>query len=282
MPLIPLSQDLAYRFALGTFDVRGWRVETAVDNERVGNVDDLLVDEGGRPRYLDIDLGGLRKHVLLPIGQARVDADAEVVRLPDLSKDQLERIPAYTHDLATLTRDYEIGLSRVYDGVYRGAAPEPGGLEVLNPPVPSSAPSAGAGRLVEMQDLEGGYRIAEGDGDPRGWDVLGSHGEKVGEVDELLVDTALEKVRYLDCRLGERGRGRHVLIPVGYARLDPEQQNVMVDLLSGSEVEGLPTYEGLPLDPGYEQELLAAFSTGGTDDLYRAPRYSPERFYPTS
>ena len=45
------------------------------------------------------------------------------------------------------------------------------------------------------------YRIAEGDPDVRGWEVLGADGGKIGEVDDLLVDTQALKARYLEVTL---------------------------------------------------------------------------------
>ena len=47
--------------------------------------------------------------------------------------------------------------------------------------------------LSELSD----YEVAEQHYDVRGWDVLASGGEKVGEVTDLLVDVAKLKVRYL-------------------------------------------------------------------------------------
>jgi PRC-barrel domain len=45
------------------------------------------------------------------------------------------------------------------------------------------------------------YRIAEGDPDVRGWEVLGADGSKIGEVDDLLVDTHALRARYLEVAL---------------------------------------------------------------------------------
>lgn len=45
------------------------------------------------------------------------------------------------------------------------------------------------------------YRIAEGDPDVRGWEVLGADSGKIGEVDDLLVDTRALKARYLEVAL---------------------------------------------------------------------------------
>jgi len=45
------------------------------------------------------------------------------------------------------------------------------------------------------------YRVAEGTPDVRGWDVLGADGKKIGEVDDLLVDTQGLRTVYLDVTL---------------------------------------------------------------------------------
>jgi hypothetical protein len=46
-----------------------------------------------------------------------------------------------------------------------------------------------------------GYRVADGDPDVRGWEVVGGDGRRIGTVNDLLVDTAGSKVRYLDVQL---------------------------------------------------------------------------------
>ena len=51
--------------------------------------------------------------------------------------------------------------------------------------------------VVPLRTLHN-YRIAEGDPDVRGWEVLGADGNKIGEVDDLLVDTHALKARYLE------------------------------------------------------------------------------------
>src|SRR5688572_4109834 len=52
-------------------------------------------------------------------------------------------------------------------------------------------------RVVPMDDLDD-FRVAGDTPDPRGWEVVASDGRRIGEVDELLVDTSAMKVRYLD------------------------------------------------------------------------------------
>ena len=57
MPLIPLSRNPDHALPADALDVRGWTVKTSLDREKVGKVDDLLVDERGRPLYLDVNMG---------------------------------------------------------------------------------------------------------------------------------------------------------------------------------------------------------------------------------
>lgn len=55
-------------------------------------------------------------------------------------------------------------------------------------------------RITPLRNLRG-YRIAEGDPDVRGWEVVGGDGRRIGSVNDLLVDTAEGDVRYLDVQL---------------------------------------------------------------------------------
>jgi len=58
-------------------------------------------------------------------------------------------------------------------------------------------------RIVPLTRLPG-HRLAGDEPDVRGWTVFGSDGRRIGEVDDVLVDTASGRVRYLDVDL-ERG-----------------------------------------------------------------------------
>jgi uncharacterized protein (TIGR02271 family) len=50
--------------------------------------------------------------------------------------------------------------------------------------------------LQPISDLSN-YKVEEGDIDPRGWTVVGNDGNRIGTVDDLIVDTRAMKVRYL-------------------------------------------------------------------------------------
>lgn len=145
-------------------------------------------------------------------------------------------------------------------------------------------------RVVPLDELDD-FKVAEGDPDVRGWDVIASDGRKIGEVDNLLVDTAAMKVRYLDVDLDDDLIGddddRHILIPIGYAHLNEDDDVIRVDSLNSTAVAGLPTYTHEPLTRDYERDLRQRFDTGYTaagttnadEDFYASEGYDADRFY---
>jgi uncharacterized protein (TIGR02271 family) len=90
------------------------------NNEKIGSVDDVLVDDDGQFRYLVINTGIwiLGKKVLLPIGQARIDYNDRRVYANNLTKAQVEALPEFKDDM-TVDYDHEEQVR----GVYRASRP---------------------------------------------------------------------------------------------------------------------------------------------------------------
>lgn len=90
--------DPDYRNHFDNQDVVGFDLYSGDD--KVGSVDDLLVDDEGRFRYLLINTGAwiFGKKVLLPIGQARIDHNARRVFVDGLSRSQVEALPEFTKE----------------------------------------------------------------------------------------------------------------------------------------------------------------------------------------
>ncbi|HEU6450209.1 MAG TPA: DUF2382 domain-containing protein [Gemmatimonadaceae bacterium] len=113
------------------------------------------------------------------------------------------------------------------------------------------------GGLVPL-DKADDYKVAEGNADPRGWDVI-ANGTKVGEVDRLIADLNALKVRYLEVELDDDFAGtkdRHVLIPIGAARLDDDNDNVLLQGMTRDALLGLPAYAAnTPITRDYENSL---------------------------
>ncbi|MFP4090024.1 MAG: PRC-barrel domain-containing protein [Cyclobacteriaceae bacterium] len=133
-------------------------------------------------------------------------------------------------------------------------------------------------KLKHLRD----YKIDKHDPDVRGWDVYGRNREKLGKVDELIVDTEREKVRYLvvdvqndirqeiisrkpvrrerdDVRnniysFEQTDTGRKFLVPVGLVALQPDQDNVLVDYIDRERLRKHPVFEPTSDRPSREYE----------------------------
>jgi uncharacterized protein (TIGR02271 family) len=145
-------------------------------------------------------------------------------------------------------------------------------------------------RVIPIDQLSD-FKVADGDPDVRGWDVVASDGRRIGEIKNLLVDTEAMKVRYLDMKVDtdllREDQERHALIPVGYARLDRDDNNVIVEELSSQDVSTLPEYTSEPVTRDYEtrvrQRWDTSYDTGtertGDRDFYAHEGYDDNRFY---
>lgn len=90
--------DPDYRDYSGNDDIVGFDLYSG--NDKVGSVDDVLVDDEGEFRYLVVHTGlwVLGKQVLLPIGSARVEFKDRRVYAKNLTKAQVERLPEYNEN----------------------------------------------------------------------------------------------------------------------------------------------------------------------------------------
>ncbi len=116
-------------------------------------------------------------------------------------------------------------------------------------------------RLVALNDLSD-YKVADEDPDIRGWDVLTADRKKIGEVHELIVEPSAMRVKYLDIELDKEFRGkddRHVLIPIEKARLNEDEDDVLVDRISSEELAALPNFDHQDISPDYEDSVWRSF-----------------------
>jgi PRC-barrel domain len=82
-----------------TIDFDGMDVQSPT-GEHLGDVEGFIVDsQSGRPYYVVVDAGGWfkSKHFLLPVGHARVEADAEAL-VTDLDRDRVNKFPGFDKD----------------------------------------------------------------------------------------------------------------------------------------------------------------------------------------
>ncbi|MBD1844294.1 DUF2382 domain-containing protein [Cyanobacteria bacterium FACHB-63] len=105
--------DPNYRDYSGDSDIVGFDLYSG--NDKIGSVDDVLVDDEGEFRYLVVHTGLwiLGKKVLLPIGSARVEFKDHRVYAKNLTKAQVESLPQYDEN-NVVDYDHEEQVRKVY------------------------------------------------------------------------------------------------------------------------------------------------------------------------
>ena len=270
MALRPISRVNDFSFPEEAWDVRGWTVRTRPDDEKVGKVEDMLLDASGALRYLDVNMGFMKKHVLVPLDHAWADRDDKVVWIETLTKEGLHEVPEYALDPEALDENYERRLDSIYGGTTASAHRD------LVAPTTNGETELELSRLGSIEDE---YRVA-GD-DPRKWEVVTGDSRVVGRVSELLVDPGSMKARYLDVALDEKELelepvDRHVLLPAERVRLDRKKKKVVVAGLLAHDFAEFPQYGGLPFRHRQAKELDEVFQRAGAQPE-RSPRPSDPR-----
>ena len=114
-----------------------------------------------------------------------------------------------------------------------------------------------------LQELDhSNFEIEKGEPDIRGWDVRYGNGEKIGSVEELILDTKAKKVRYMVVDLDEnelRLEHRKVFIPIGFAELDNQHDDVLIPNVSVDQLCRLPDYSRNALTPDLERSIASVF-----------------------
>jgi sporulation protein YlmC with PRC-barrel domain len=114
-----------------------------------------------------------------------------------------------------------------------------------------------------LQELDhSNLEITKEETDIRGWDVRYRNGEKIGSVEELILDAKAKKVRYMVVDLDEnelRLEDRKVLIPIGFAELDKGNDDVMIPNVSVDQLCSLPDYNRNSLTHEIERKISSVF-----------------------
>lgn len=113
-----------------------------------------------------------------------------------------------------------------------------------------------------------GFGIANAGPDPRGMSVVGGDGKVGGIVTDAWVDRAEPQVRYLEVEVA--GSKRHVLVPMGFSKIDSSRSRVVVRSIMGDQFEDVPGLRNPDLVTLLEEDRLSAYYGGGT--LYADPK----------
>jgi hypothetical protein len=136
-------------------------------------------------------------------------------------------------------------------------------------------------RLRDLTDFE----VADNNPDVRGWTVRGADGKALGTIHELIVDPQALKVRYLDVELDTHlninEHERHILLPIGVAALDAEDDNVFVSALNSESILQYPPYVELQITRDYEEAMLRALGQLSAPEagFYERDTYDARAFY---
>lgn len=221
----------------------------------------LTEAETGLVRYFDVSLEGRRRHVLVPVGHARLEKHLGRlrIRLRAAAAEDLEEIPAYEPHVPWSDDGFQNELLTAFGRLFRGeryyahpaydhtglyAGKHPILREALAPPAPS-----GLRRLSLLTQ----YRIAEGEPNVNGWDVIGTSGSRIGIVSDLIIDSDAEQVRYILVK--RETDDVEVALPVGYANVQQQQLAVPFTI---EDLEQLPVAPEVELTRSEEAELRIA------------------------
>ncbi|MGV3529573.1 MAG: PRC-barrel domain-containing protein [Flavisolibacter sp.] len=112
-------------------------------------------------------------------------------------------------------------------------------------------------RLQELDRSD--FEVIKDEPDIRGWDVKLAGGQTVGEVEELILDAQEKKVRYMVVDLHEVKDidlvERKVLIPIGLAELDKDEDEVLIPRVAPLQLMNLPEYDADQLTPEMERQV---------------------------
>lgn len=126
-----------------------------------------------------------------------------------------------------------------------------------------------AHRLARLDDLDD-YEVADGEPDPRGWNVRTQDGREVGTVESLICDPAAYEVRYLHVRAKHEVLGTEedsdLLIPIGTARIDDDRDAIIIPHLPGSGFRGAPLYNGASVTADHENSVCDFYRSGFMGD----------------
>ncbi|HEX6558845.1 MAG TPA: PRC-barrel domain-containing protein [Longimicrobiales bacterium] len=230
----------------------------------------LTEAETGLVRYFDVSLDGRQRHVLVPVGHGRVETHLGRLRLRlrAATARELESIPAYEPHVTWQGDAFQNELldafGKLFDGqrYYAHPAYDHTGLYAGTHPLLRDplAPSAACGlhRLSALRH----FRVSDGEPDIRGWPLIGENKLRLATVDDLVVDTDAEQVRYVVIRRDIDDQP--TALPIGYLELGDQTVHAP---LNQDDLQSLPRFTTEELTRDQETVLRVAL-----DNLLRGQR----------
>ncbi|MGB6297357.1 MAG: DUF2382 domain-containing protein [Rivularia sp. (in: cyanobacteria)] len=220
--------DPNYRDVFQGQDIKDMSVYAEGSDDKVGTVNDILVDEEGRFRYLVVDLGFwiFGKKVLMPVGRTRIDYNSSRIYALGMNREQAENLPEYQEN-QVVDYDYEESVRGVYrtQPVERSAA--------LEDSAPLDAP-AYTGATAAQTYTRDTYKY---DNEPNLYNVNDTDHQNIRLYEERLVANKQRR------KAGEVTVGKHVETETARVSVPVEKERVVVERVT-------PTDAGRAVAPG--------------------------------
>jgi uncharacterized protein (TIGR02271 family) len=193
---------------------------------RLASEQDLNVVREGR----EVDLTEMSEEAVIakePHVVEEVIVSKEIVDHPEMIRDTVRRS--------------EVEVERIAGVEGRRAPAQPLGGTV--PAAPRQAPAAQVAipsDLRRLRELEG-FEIVEGDIDPRGWDLIGRDGEKIGKIDGLLASPSARRAYFAVVNTGGWLQNKLFAIPLSAISFDRYQKSARAPYLK-KQFHGAPEY----------------------------------------
>lgn len=196
-------------------------------NDKIGSVDDLLVDESGNFRYLVINTGiwVFGKKVLLPIGRARISYPDHRIYADNLSRSQVESLPEFDEN-STVDYEHEETVRNTYrPGVAASdSTPVDTAAAIDNTPLDRAATKRTAQAATYDRDT---YSY---DRDPNLYDLNDRDHQNVRLYEERLI---ANKARQ---KSGEVAVGKRVETETARVSVPIEKERVVIERTSGADI----------------------------------------------
>ena len=215
--------DSKYQDAVGRDEIKGLDVYTDKDDEKVGSVKEILVDEAGRFRYLVVDTGFwvFGKQVLLPVGRTRVFPNSKRVYALGFTKEQAQQLPEFSSDLK-IDSDYEEQVRGVYRTVPLERSAPLEASAPLDAPTAYTAPTASAipAAATTANYDRGTYTYEQ---EPDLYDMNHQDQQTLKLYEERLVATKSRR------NTGEVSIGKHVETDTAQVSVPVEKEQVVIE-----------------------------------------------------
>ena len=221
--------------------------------DNLGEVEDVLRSTTpGQEMQLIVKAGSVgsdQKLIAMPFDDVQIDADGDEL-YTTRTQEQLASAPAVQLEPRTAgnaTPAQRSAAEANRDAANRGAAPPPGAAE----PRPTQPAAPGAGQRSATAATSSQQRIA----DLVGAEVVGSSGDKVGEVDDIVISTSgADSIRAVLQVGGVAGIGeKRISLPLSQINVErsaDDNEPTLRVAMDGDSLQRLPEFE-------YEEDTAA-------------------------